>query len=378
MSFGHALYYPHINLTDKNWVKHALLFWDKISRIVPSAVEASDNDDIISIKYHTGFIKDYHPESYITSDTFNEFSGELSRIIQSDSFFNDRYFERDPHRRHYIRDYDQRRNFYSEMVRSTGTYIHGTKIDQRFKELLFDIGIAIPGENEWENWVKIDNEIGLLYMTYLAKTISKKKTLPIVTDVEQSFSATIKFESKINSDYRDQFEYRLGNLLIETIVPKKINDVPLDKILDIRDNYNDERTAFFNAVSNLTNSIPDIDNSSALNDVLNQQSKLILKETKELEKLYSAHQIETVRKFLSISIPTTMASLSDHVPDIAKPIVAAGGVIFGLVSSANAVKKEKLELNANPKSYLLNLKSELSGSNMFSKINDNIKGIRKW
>ena len=61
------------------------------------------------------------------------------------------------------------------MVRSTGTYIHVTKIDQRFKELLFDIGIAIPGENEWENWVKIDNEIGLLYMTYLAKTISKKR-----------------------------------------------------------------------------------------------------------------------------------------------------------------------------------------------------------
>ena len=378
MSFGHALYYPHINLTNKNWVKHALLLWDKISRIVPSSVEPADNDDITSIKYHTGFIEDYHPEKHDTSNTFNEFSKQLRNILESDRFFHDRYFERERQGRHYMRDYYERRSFYSEMIKSSGTYIHVMKIDHRLKEFLFDIGIAIPGENEWEDWIKIDNEIGLLYMTFLAKTISKKKTLPIVTDVEQSFSAAIQFESKINSDYKSQFEYRLGNLLIETVVPKKINDVHLDKIIDIRENYSHERTAFFNEVSNLANSIPDIDNASALNDALNQYSKLILNETKNLEELYNTHKIETVNKFLSISIPTTVASLSDYVPDGAKPLVAAGGVIFGLVSSANAVKKEKLELKSNPKSYLLNLKSELSGGDMFSKINDSIKGIRKW
>jgi len=374
MSFGHALYYPHINLSNKNWIKHALLFWDKISRIVPASVEPADNDDIISIKYNTDFIEDYHPESYITSDTFNKFSEQLRRIVESDVFFHERYYERGPHRGHY----GDRRSFYSEMIKSNGTYIHVSKLDRHFKELLFDLGIAIPGENEWENWIRIDNEIGLLYMTYLAKTISKEKTLPIVTDVEQAFSATIQFESKINSDYQSEFEYRVGNLLIETIVPKKINDVPLDKLLYIRENYDSERTAFFNDISNLTNSIPNIDNPSALSDAIHHHSKLILKETKHLEALYKTHKVETVNKFLSISIPTTLASLTEYVPDIAKPVLAAGGVIFGIVSSANAVKKERLELNRNPKSYLLNLKSELSGGDMFSKINDNIKGIRKW
>jgi len=378
MSFGHALYYPHINLTNKNWVKHSLLFWDKISRIVPSSVEPSDNEDITSIKYHTGFIEDYHPENYDTSNAFNQFSDQLRHILESDHFFHDRYFKREKHRRDYRRDYYERRNFYSDMAKSSGTYIHVMKIDPRMKEYLFEIGIAVPGENEWEDWVKIDNEIGLLYMAHLAKSISKKKTLPIVTDVEHSFSASIQFEEKINSDYKNQFEYRLGNLLIEAIVPKRINDVPLDKIIDIRENYSAERTAFFNEISNLTNSIPDIDNASSLKDALNHYSRLILKETKHLEKLYETHKIETVNKFLSISVPTTIASLSELIPDIAKPIVTTGGVIFGIISSANSVKKEKLELQANPKSYLLNLKSELSGSNMFSKINDNIKGIRKW
>jgi len=376
MSFGHALYYPHINLTNKNWVKHALLFWDNISRIVPQSVEPSDGEDIIKIKYESGFIKDYRPERWDISHAFQNFGEELRTILESDRFFHDRFFERERHRRDYIRDYRERRRFFSEMVQSSGTYIHVEKMDTRLKEYLFDIGIAVPGEREWEDWVKIDNEIGLLYMTYFAKSISKNKSLPIVTDIENSFSASLYFESSINSDYRSQFEYKLGHLLIETIVPKNINDVPLDKILDIRRKYDEERTAFFNEISNLSNSITEIDNKSALSDALNHHSKLIKKETKSLEKLYNTHKIETVNKFLSISIPTTIVSLAGLVP-AATPFIMAGGVLMGLISAANSVKKEKLELKENPKSYLLNLKSELSGANIFDRVNDTVKGIRK-
>lgn len=378
MSFGHALYYPHINLTNKNWIKHALLFWDNISRIVPQSVEPSDGEDIIKIKYESGFIKDYRPERWDTSRAFQDFSRELQPILESDIFFNDRFFERERRRRNYTRDYQDRRRFFSNMVRTSGTYIHVEKIEPRLKEYLFDIGIAIPGQSEWEDWVKIDNEIGLLYMTYFAKSISKNKSLPIVTDVEQSFSASLYFESPINSDYNNQFEYKLGNLLIETVVPKNINDVPLEKILDIRRKYDDERTAFFNEISSLSNSITGLDNGSALKDALNQHSKIILKETKNLEQLYNSHKIETATKFLSISLPTTIVSLTEYVPNEAKPFVTAGGVLFGLVSAANTVKKEKLELKENPKSYLLNLKSELSGGNFFNRVNDTVKGIRKW
>jgi hypothetical protein len=49
-----------------------------------------------------------------------------------------------------------------------------------------------------------------------------------------------------------------------------------------------------------------------------------------------------------------------------------------LVSSAASVKKEKKQLKERPLSYLLNLNSELSGEDIFKKINDTVKGIRKW
>jgi hypothetical protein len=378
MSFGHALYYPHINLTNKNWVKHALLFWDKISRIVPQSVEPSDSEDIIRMKSDFDFIEDYHPKPWDTTNTFHDFSNELRTIIESDQFFNERYFVMDPHRRNYMRDYENKRRFFSELVQTSGTYIHIEKMDPRMKEFLFQIGVAIPGRNEWEDWIKVDSEIGLLYMTYFAKCISKNQSLPIVTDVETSFSASNHFESRINSDYNAQFEYHLGNLLIDTIVPKNINDVPIDKIIDIRRKYDDERRLFFGEVSDLSNSISGIDNGNALKDALKHHSKLILKSTKDLEHLYNSQGIETINKFLSISIPSTLASLTEYVPSSAKPFIASGGIIFGLISAAKSVKKEKLELKSNPKSYLLNLKSELSGDNLFIKLNDTLKGIRKF
>lgn len=378
MSFGHALYYPHINLTNKNWIKHALLLWDHISRIVPQTIEPMDEEDIIRIKYESGFIKDYRPENEDTSDAFRGFSEVIVPLIESDHFFNNRFFDREISTRNYTRDYQNKKGFFSDMVKSSGTYIHVEKMTPILKEYLFEKGLALPGRHEWENWVKIDGEIGLLYMTFFAKSISKNKSLPIVTDVEQSFSASLCFEPSINSDYRDQFEYKLGNLLIETIVPKNINDIPLDKILEIRRKYSDERTGFFKEIADLTNSITGIDNSAALLDALNQHSKVILKETKHLEKLYNTHKIETINKFLTISIPTTLASLTEYVPDKVKPLVVAGGVMFGIVAAVNAVKKEKLEIRSNPKSYLLNLKSELSGDDIFKRVNDTIKGMRKW
>ncbi len=253
MSFGHALYYPYINLTNKNWLKNAFLFWDKISRIVPSSVSPSDSEEIIKIKYETGFIENYSPDEWVISDTFRTFSEYLDAIINSEDFY--RYYRRRfrnyfedweyEHWRRFREDFSFRRDILESIVESSGYYLHVKKIDRNLKEKLFAIGLAIPGKNEYEDWIKIDNEIGLIYMAYLAKSISKEKTIPIVTDIEQFYSASILFEPKLFKDYQSEFEYKLGNLLIASFVPKDINSVPFDKLIEIRKKYNAERISFF-------------------------------------------------------------------------------------------------------------------------------------
>lgn len=39
MAFTRALYYPTIDITNEQWLKTAILYWDEISTIVPSSID---------------------------------------------------------------------------------------------------------------------------------------------------------------------------------------------------------------------------------------------------------------------------------------------------------------------------------------------------
>lgn len=215
-------------------------------------------------------------------------------------------------------------------------------------------------------------------MSYLAKVISNQKSLPVVTDIEQFFSVSSSFEPKVFRDYDAEFEYKLGNLLIASFLPKDINRVPFDKLIDLREKYSAERTAFFNTISEMCQNIPDIDNESALKDALNHYSASLIDQTMQLKSAFESNKIETVTKFMSISVPSTLVSLSSYIPVEYKPFGIGAGLLFGLASSINSVKKERNQLRQKPLSYLLSINSELSGDGLLRSINDGIKGIRKW
>ncbi|MCP5458721.1 MAG: hypothetical protein H6971_03695 [Gammaproteobacteria bacterium] len=386
MSFGHALYYPHIHLNNKNWLKHAFLFWDKISRIVPYSVNPSDNEDVIKIRYDTNFIEDYSPDRWVVSDTFRSFSEFLEKFIHSHEFYHHfRRHRRHPdwelermHQRRFHDDLEFRRGYLQSITQSQGTYLHIQKLDMRLKEQLFELGLAVPGENEWEDWVKIDNEIGYLYMSYLAKTISKQESLPIVTDIEQFFAASSSFEFKIYRDYHAEFEYKLGNIVVASFLPKDINSIPFDKLIEIREKYSDERNAYFNTISELCQSIPEVDTESALQDALNHYSKTLITQTNDLKSSFETNRVETVVKFVSISVPTSLVSLNSFVPVKYQSLGIGAGILFGLAASINSVKKEKKQLRENPLSYLLSVNSELSGDGLLRRITDSANGIRRW
>lgn len=63
---GTALYYPHIDIRDAEWLKTAVLFWDEIQTIVPSSIENPYNGDDTRICAQEGYLRplrcDLHPE----------------------------------------------------------------------------------------------------------------------------------------------------------------------------------------------------------------------------------------------------------------------------------------------------------------------------
>ncbi|MCF6297833.1 MAG: DUF6236 family protein [Flavobacteriaceae bacterium] len=367
MSFGHALYYPYIHLTNKNWLKHAFLFWDKISRIVPSSFEPQDDEDIIRIRQETNFLIDYHPDKWVINDTFRNFAEYLthnSRMIR-----DLRHFE---HRHHFDKEYKEMFIYMQNRTMLNGTYIHIEKIQPDLAETLYVMGLAIPGKHEWSSWIKIDNEIGALYMTYLAKSISKEKSIPIVTDTSDYYLNT-----NSNNNYRHTFEEKLGCLLIDVVMPKNINNVTMKQLINIRNKYDDQRLNFFNKINELSSTLPTIDNKSALEDALNHYIKTLGNDTKELKKIYESNGIEAMLKPLAISMPTALASLSSWIPAENKILgfgIGGVGALYGVVSYFNELDKRHRETQKNPMAYLLSIQSELNKKSLFQKIEQKLSG----
>ena len=361
-SFGHALYYPYIHLTNKNWLKHAFLFWDKISRIVPTSFEPQDDEDIIRIRQETNFINDYHPNQDIVNGTFRSFIRDL------DSDFLDKYAEKRcvDIRSFSSTNYGKYEKLFQDtdytVLKNSG-YIHIAKMNPYLVNKLIKLGLAIQGEHEYSSWIKIDNFIGEIYMTHLAKIISTENSIPIVTDRVENIKSIEVHEFR----YKERFQEQLGYLLIDSVVPKNINNVTMEQLIGIRTKYDDQRMAFFDEVNKLSRALPSIDNKSVLKDALHYHNKLLIKQTKELKKVFNLNGIESVVKPVAISMGVAMAT--DYmIPSENRLWGASAGLLYGAVTAYTDIRRRQIDSAKDPMSYLLNIQSELDKKSLFMKI----------
>ena len=63
---GSALYYPHIDIPDKKWLRSAVLFWDEIRTIAQRAVSRPYKSRDTNILWREGYLEplrcDLHPD----------------------------------------------------------------------------------------------------------------------------------------------------------------------------------------------------------------------------------------------------------------------------------------------------------------------------
>ncbi len=139
----HAVYYPHIDLVNKNWIKTTMLFWGKISRIVPASYTPQDSEDVIMIKNESDFIQDYTLSESDISFAASEFLEVLDKVMLT---------------RGYIKKSDlsikrrtisiptpgfRDKGINQKVLENSGTYIHIDKINHKVFDKLCQYGLAI-------------------------------------------------------------------------------------------------------------------------------------------------------------------------------------------------------------------------------------------
>lgn len=159
-----ALFYPAIEINDKNWLKANLLFWDEIYTIVPHSFNNPYTNRITEILSEREIIK---PE-YVNPDhiAVKELSQYILEFINTEEGLN--LLHHDTIRGRIHRDKRSRIHF-DQLSR-----LHSCK-------MLYELRSVLEHEMD-EDWISMDSNFAAYYMTMLANKICEQTGYRLLPD----------------------------------------------------------------------------------------------------------------------------------------------------------------------------------------------------
>ncbi|MFP9126791.1 hypothetical protein [Niallia sp. BSM11] len=231
------IYYPGFQINDEEWLKFALLYLNDVNTIVPP-----EADDYLSgihrfLLNETDLLASYRPTyeeiSKSTEDAIWAITRELENPVKMLGILgeiNILDFWRQP----------QNHNF--ELFQSKFSY--------EFEDFCRELGFVSFSENG----IMIPYQLGISYMSILAHNIGDYNNMDVITDLKEERKLR-----KINEKtwrYNSRFEeIKIIKKLISLEVPSGLKDIPLSKIVKLRNNINFQRKLkeFQLAVNELSN-----------------------------------------------------------------------------------------------------------------------------
>jgi hypothetical protein len=335
--FGRALYYPHINFRDQNWLKFAALYYDGIDRIVPNdnlieEVDLIERINDTATSNETLFVRSVRPNQYV-----DQIAHEFIQYVKTE-----------------LTDEKKRNEIFrkvSRFVKPTDTYaIHITKMGRELLEELPRLNLPVKKiSHEFEDWIEFDSITGALYMSRLANCIATNKSLPIVSD-DPNFQFIVREaqRERVTNDISET----LASMVIQSVVPKNIEAISTKQIIEFRNNYKDERQQFYSNINELVKDLYQIQDEQSLKDALNFRKDKIDRATKDIEGVYKSLKIDTGLTLMALSIPSFVSGLGWAVAGAGLVAIAAGKL------SLKGIEYQKTKRNS-PYSYILTLKNQL-------------------
>ncbi|MCO6470937.1 MAG: hypothetical protein J5I64_08425 [Saprospiraceae bacterium] len=336
--FGRALYYPHINFHDHNWLKFAALYYDGIDRIVPSddlleEVDLIERINDTATSDETLFVRSIRP-SYYADQIAQEFI-DYAKTELADENKRKEVFQR-----------------VSKFVNPTDTYpIHVMKMGRELLEELPRLNLPIKKFSfELEDWIEFDSVTGALYMSRLANCIATNKSLPIVSD-DPNFQTIVREVQKEKTT--NDLSETLASMVIQSVIPKNIAAITPKQIIEFRNNYKDERQQFYLNINSLVKDLYQIQDEQSLKDALHFRKDAIERATKDIEGVYKSLKIDTGLTLMALSVPSFASGLGWVVAGVGLVAVAAGKLTL------KGIEYQKTKRNS-PYSYVLTLKNQLA------------------
>jgi|GEM_PF-3192470 hypothetical protein len=381
-----ALYYPFPFVKDESWLKSAALFWDHVYRIVPPRFSYMElaNEQVREPSetakiFHEGFdfIRDYEiPPSGVETGL-----ASFGLLEMMDAF----------------PDYFAAQMSSEEPYFSWGD-VEITKVNYEAVNKLKERGAFIK-ERGYGHF-RFKDFPGRVYMALLAKSISAKHDISIVTDdskhdlILQSYLLAIGdsashlswfLQSDLDADKalmsKETWDMALCNLTYESIGIQDLSKVSAAQIVNVRQKYDGERIAFVNEVQKYVDDLcqQDITSQRQLKFFLADKAAELKRKQQAYEKAVKGPGINTCFELAKVGTPLPLVGYIAKYLTISEPItvLASGSIAVGALLFK--IRHDRLrEQQSKPIGfYLSQLSRDLSGKAYLERISEEVTSMLK-
>jgi hypothetical protein len=242
-----GLYYPYIRFRDEGWLKASALYWDTMSRIVPTGHSPEDGDDIKRLE-QAGFVRSLDPSG-------NRISALFIRLLE----------ERGPLLAEKFRIFDHTPD--DRLVP-----IASAKFSHDLASRLHRLGLArLVGRS-----LCMHELVAAVYMTALAEDMAARfGARPVAANAAEHIAMSgltverlisillIDYEaedpthpSRRAQDLRDlvpdvEIEQTMASIAFRIVLPEGAASIPAKDIIDFRKTYTEERGVFQGEIANI-------------------------------------------------------------------------------------------------------------------------------
>jgi len=337
MSAGTTLYYPYIHPRSLGSIKSALLYWDRVRRIVPCSVRVGDrvrgDDSDTRALTERGLLVSTDPQLYQTK--------------AAEQFFSE--IEIAPDRFRIGHDA-------ARAIVEGARGIHAEKIAEPVRLRMYEEGLA----HQFDEWIGMQEEVAAFYMYCLASEMAGRIDAPLFAEAEDD--AAIGQALLFQPDTSGDFSRTLASLKVDVPSAEQLHDVSVDKLADFVEKRAGERRRFRLAMESIVEKVRVTSDPNAIEDYLADKRTEIGEAIKEsratLEDLYGG----AVGGVMRITVPAGVAAAAAAapIPPVSAAILAGTGIVMSVVSLwAETRGKLRAAKRTSPYHYLNLMRREL-------------------
>jgi len=200
------LYYPTIDIQDGQWLRNAILYWDKVASIVPYGDYLDFSPELLYLE-ENALYEPIYPQNLFNSEYVTDFQNAIVRRI-------DRYSKTDANK---VRGNTQTVRIHKNKINDS-TVFHYLESNKYIKE------------NSCGEWMEIYSNVAAIYMHTLAEYTIKCYPNDIVLGTDKP-----EDQYEIYSLSTPQPNSACFSLALNNCLPEPTMDVGLEPLLDFKE-----------------------------------------------------------------------------------------------------------------------------------------------